>query len=241
MYDPQRINLFAHARNNPLKYIDTNGEDLILANNTAQERGRANIDARLRADERANIQIVGNKVLLKNPKAVDLSQATNAYRGLVEVISNRKITVNYYGLKPGDSEKLRLPATEPTGQIVSEFTYDYVHVRGGLTVSYEYSDGTTVYDSYIPVGDDNTVDGVNGTPVPQPETIVFYHEAIGHYPGTIQFENQVRQDIGVPQLPARSGFDHEGVVVRPPPETLTTTSINPNDTYLIVRPLKKPD
>jgi RHS repeat-associated protein len=245
LYDPQGINLFAQARNNPLKYIDTDGKDLILANNTAQERGRANIDARLRADERANIRIVGNKVVVKNPKAIDLSQATNAYRGLVEVIRNRKVTVNYYGLVPGQSEKLRVPARETTGQVVSEFTYDYVQKRGGLTVSYLYNNGTTTYDSYIPVGDDNTVDGLDGTPVPMPETVVFYHEAIGHSrfdnPGTVQFENLVRQDTGVPQLPARSGFDHEGVIVRSPPETLTTTSINPNDTYLIIRPLRKPN
>jgi hypothetical protein len=161
------------------------------------------------------------------------------------VIRNRKVTVNYYGLVPGQSEKLRVPARETTGQVVSEFTYDYVQKRGGLTVSYLYNNGTTTYDSYIPVGDDNTVDGLDGTPVPMPETVVFYHEAIGHSrfdnPGTVQFENLVRQDTGVPQLPARSGFDHEGVIVRSPPETLTTTSINPNDTYLIIRPLRKPN
>ncbi len=36
--DPQRINLYGYVRNNPLKYKDVNGEDLVLATKDAKEQ-----------------------------------------------------------------------------------------------------------------------------------------------------------------------------------------------------------
>ena len=36
--DPQRINLYAYVRNNPLKYKDSNGEDIVLATKDANEQ-----------------------------------------------------------------------------------------------------------------------------------------------------------------------------------------------------------
>ncbi len=243
LYDPQRINLFVFCRNNPIKYLDPDGQDLVLANNTAMERGRANIDARLRADERANVKIVGNKVLLKDRNAVNLSTATNAYKGLVSVIENPNIIVNYNGLKPGESAKLPFPAEGKTGQKLTEVNCDYVRPRGGWGTVNEFSDGTTQYDVYVPVADDVTADGVGGTRVPMPESIIFYHEAVGHPqfddPGTINFENLVRQDAGVlPQLPVRTGFDHDGIVVRPEPELIPVRPLNLPPLEPVMRPIR---
>ncbi|MGH9930311.1 MAG: hypothetical protein ACREA9_13945 [Pyrinomonadaceae bacterium] len=205
------------------------------------ERGRANIDARLRADERANIRIVGNQVQLIDRNAVDVSKATNAYKGLVGVIENHNLTVNYNGLKPGETVKLLESVTEPTGQILTEVTYDLAHAHAGYGVRYDYSDGTVVYDVFVPVANDMTADGTGGTPVPMPEAISFYHEATGHplfdWDATIDYENRVRQDAGVvPQLPRRTGEDHKGVVVRPEPDLIPVQPVRINETPLPQRP-----
>ena len=240
--DPQRINLYGHTRNNPLKYIDANGEDLFLANTTAVERGRTNIDARLRAEERANIRIQGNQVLLNDPNAVDLSKATNAYQGLVGIIQNHNVTVNYNGLKPGETVKLRESVEAPTGQVISEVSYDLARSHGGYGVRYAYADGTLVYDVFVPVTNDITADGVGGTPVPMPEAIIFYHEVTGHplldWDATIDYENRVRQDTGVvPQFPPRTGADHKGVVVRADPDLIPVEPIVIPNNPLPLRPL----
>jgi RHS repeat-associated protein len=34
LFDPQRINLYVYVRNNPTKFIDTTGEDLVIKANT---------------------------------------------------------------------------------------------------------------------------------------------------------------------------------------------------------------
>jgi RHS repeat-associated protein len=246
--DPARFNMYAYCRNNPMMYIDPDGKDLILANETAKNRARTNIDARLRPEERANIQIVGDRVTVRNNARIKLSTATNAYRGLVEVINNPKVIVNYYGLNPGESIKARAAVTETTGQIVTEVGFAAAHERGAITLYYEYTDGTRIFDVYIPAIDGTPVDGLSGMPVPNPETIVFYHEAIGHSrlddQGTIDFENSVRQDTGViPQLPPRSGYDHTGVVVRSDPDLIPLPEVHdfgPNFGP-VPKPLRKPD
>lgn len=82
LYDPQRTNLYGYCRNSPLKYLDPDGKDLVLANATAQAQARANIDANLRQNERANIRIEGNRVLVNDAKAVNLATASSGYRHL---------------------------------------------------------------------------------------------------------------------------------------------------------------
>src|SRR6185369_4138588 len=121
----------------------SSGEDLLLANQGAHERARANIDARLRPEERKNIDIVGDKVVLKDPAAINVSTSTNAYRGLAAVIQNHNAIVNYYGLKPGDTVQLRLPAATTEGPVLNQLTYQDVHDRGGVTIPY-VTDGSTV-------------------------------------------------------------------------------------------------
>jgi len=41
MIDPQRFNLYTYARNNPLKFVDPNGEDIWFANDTEEGRRAA--------------------------------------------------------------------------------------------------------------------------------------------------------------------------------------------------------
>ena len=53
--DPQRINLYAYVRNNPFKFVDKTGEDLILANRNARATFRQVTTNGLTQAERNNI------------------------------------------------------------------------------------------------------------------------------------------------------------------------------------------
>ena len=249
LMDPQRFNLYGHSRNNPMKYIDVHGEDLIIGNATARERVRANIDARLRPNERANIDISGDKVVVKSKSAVDLTTATNAYKGLYEVIQNPNVTVNYYGLKPGETVALRASSKTREGPIVTEVTYEFVRSQSGLAINSSLDGEKTwpIWDIYITTAADLQVLGTdNVTLVSMPESIIFYHEAAGHARGlseqaTIDYENAVRQDTGVTQLPARSGADHSAQVVVSGPDLIRVEPQPIPNTFLIFRkPKDKP-
>jgi RHS repeat-associated protein len=59
MVDPQRFNLYAYGRNNPLAFIDPNGEDILFVNDTEEGRNKALalIRKNMSATEAANIDI----------------------------------------------------------------------------------------------------------------------------------------------------------------------------------------
>jgi RHS repeat-associated protein len=238
LYDPQRINLYGYCRNNPLKYLDPDGEDLILANDTAKSQARANIDANLRENERANVRINGNRVELVNPTAIDTATASFGYQKLSAIIGGSRV-INYFGLKPGES------ATATAGNIV---TYD--DAQGGLT---QYNNNGA--DVFVPVGNGPSVLGEDNTKfVEFPEDIVFGHETYGHGdcgPGqcAVDAENALRKERG---LELRSGRDHESLqgqrqgnvgstqqnvdVLGTPDVVQTTTSVPA--TTITPRPLK---
>jgi TonB family protein len=50
-----------------------------------------------------NIRIVGNRVQLRNPNAINSASASPAYSHLAEIITNQNLTVKYYGVGRGQS------------------------------------------------------------------------------------------------------------------------------------------
>lgn len=176
-----------------------------MANARAKAQASANINAVLLNErERANITIVGERGLLKDPTAIDLKTASTAYQYLAGIIQS-SVQVRDYGLKPGESETPRGTVKE-FGKEIKSFTYDDVYNNrgGGTTVTYD--DGSKDVD--VTVGGGPPVEGVDTSTIPNPESIVFAHEVYGHGTGgdAVTVENQIRASVG---LPFRSGADHE--------------------------------
>jgi RHS repeat-associated protein len=240
LFDPTSLNLYAYCRNNPLKYLDPDGEDLVLANAGARTRIRQVLAPGLTLAEQRNIRIAGNRVQLRNPTAISSRTASPAYRYLSEIINNRNLSVNYYSVAPGQT------VTTTDGITAS---YQDVFDSGGLTSG---DTGDTVRSVIIPVGDGKLEAGLppgSGNMVSSPEDVVFAHEAYGHAldNDAVQVENEYRRTRN-PALGERSGEDHQhGVTVTANPELLQMpslqiiTEIAPRPTLPVSPPKKLPE
>jgi RHS repeat-associated protein len=86
LFDPQRLNLYAYVRNNPFKFVDTTGEDLILANRNARTTFRQVMMNGLSQAERNNIRVLANgRVVLRNPTAINTQNASYAYQQIAGI------------------------------------------------------------------------------------------------------------------------------------------------------------
>lgn len=238
LYDPQRINLYGYCRNNPLTYLDPDGQDLILANATAHAQIRSNIDANLRASERANVRINGNRVELVNAGEINIATASPGYRHLAAVIESRRV-IKYFGLKEGES------ATATNGDTVT-----YEQARNGRT---QYNaNGADVFVGVGGAADVYVNDGATFDSFP--EDLVFGHEVYGHGQCgrgqcAVDIENELRRERN---LPLRTGQDHQSlrgqrrgnmgstnqkVEVMIAPELIETTLSTPQPVTITPRPL----
>jgi len=197
--DPQRINLYAYCRNNPVQYVDSNGEDFRLANAAARARIRQVVAPGLTKAEQGNLRVAGGKLTLRNPNAINPSTASPGYRNLHEAITNPDLTINYYAVGKGKTVTL----SDQT-----KVTYDDLNKKVGGVTTGEPGDKTR--DIAVPVGGGPDVAGTTpGVKVPFPEDTVFQHE-LGHGLGkdAVALENEYRESRN-PPLEPRSGDDHE--------------------------------
>ena len=88
MLDPQRFNLYAYARNNPLNYTDPSGQDINFVNDTDEGRKKAlaKIAKNLTAKEATNIGMRQKKdgsyeAFVIDKKAIG-KDASNGYKQL---------------------------------------------------------------------------------------------------------------------------------------------------------------
>jgi RHS repeat-associated protein len=101
MLDPQRFNLYNYSRGNPLEYVDPDGKDINLVNDTQQgrEQALATITKNMTEQEAANIDVRQNKdgkweVYVKDPNAISAGDASVGYKGITGVISDHSIVAN---------------------------------------------------------------------------------------------------------------------------------------------------
>lgn len=239
LVDPQRLNLYVYVRNSPYKFVDTTGEDLILANAVARTTFRQVTTNGLTRAERNNIRVLTNgRVVLRNPSAVNVQNASYAYQQIAGIVSNRNLTINVYSVAQGQ-----------TAQGVS---YQDAYNSAGVTLG---SPGDATRDVVIPVGGGVPAcanpPGSCGNPlgsgntVATTEDIIFAHEVFGHANGNdgddaITAENNYRRSRN-PAIGERSGEDHryEVQVSAPAGQPITTTPAQ-LPTTIIPRPLPTP-
>lgn len=224
----QRTELHVYVRNSPYKFVDTTGEDLILANSNARTTFRQVTTNGLTQAERNNIRVrADGRVVLRNPGAVNVQNASYAYQQIAGIVSNRNLTINVYSVAQG--------------QTAQGASYQDVYNTAGFTSG---GQGDAVRNVVIPVGGGVQVTGNppgSGHMVPTTEDSIFAHEVFGHANGNeaITAENNYRRSCD-PALGERSGEDHQSnVEVTVPAEIITTTPAQ-NQTTIMPRPIPTP-
>ncbi len=222
--DPQRLNLYNYGRNNPWSYLDVDGEDISLVNDTDDGRRAAlgEVTQHVTAAEAANIQVTQDKngawqAQVKDAGAVSMKDASTAYKGVVGVINDHSINVNV-GLIGGG-----LTATFPgMGQISSTSQFaETDNIPGSRDVNVMVTQGS------LPQGVEVlTPYGVmRGS---EPDSVALYHELVGetlkYRAGhtslqmnpeldsrtVIKIENELRRSAG---MYPRTGSDHGAPVI----------------------------
>ena len=238
MLDPQRFNLYLYGRNNPLKFIDADGRDVHLANDSEEYRLKAfhSITKNLTAQEQRNIGYRKNaggkyELYVKNPGKIDKEKAFEGYQQLSDRIANDSLQLNVTLVPIGGS------VSDPDGNILSHSVLAGAGGSGGVTY---YQPGTGLADIFVAEGGKPT--GVAGLTasgrdvgIAFPEYIITAHELFGETikltPGNtylqqdvvadsvsaVELENKIRSFHGLPQ---RSGKDHANY---PTVQTVTVT------------------
>jgi RHS repeat-associated protein len=239
LFDPQRINRYGYARQNPLLFLDPDGEDLVPTNPASATQLRTDLDKVLTKAEAANITVkAGQNVGIINPAAI--TNPSPAYERLLLAI------------KPGVIREYNAVAANSVQTLKDGST---INISAGMIV---YTTPTLI-EIFVPTTDGPQVWGADGiTPVDLPREIVTAHEALGHATcGTglcaVDIENKIRVFLG---LPERSGSEHDrnpGEAQRPgqqiPPTQVTITGGStdliptpgpPPPTFIVPKPPRKP-
>jgi RHS repeat-associated protein len=222
--DPQRFNLYGYARSSPMSYVDVNGQDIDLVNDT--DKGRAEALAKLTQGmskaEAENIGVKSDKngkwhVVVKDKSAISAKGASVAYKGVAGVIGDHSITVSL-GLVGGG-----LTATFPgIGQVSSISRYDVtLGTPGDRNVSAIITSGDVPGCCKVltPYGE------MMGS---EPDFVAMYHEVVGetleyraghadlvadpilNSNTVIKIENELRRSLG---MYPRTGSDHGEPVI----------------------------
>lgn len=223
MLDPQMFNLYAYARNNPLKYVDPDGRDLYLVNDDEEGRKRAlaQVTQHLTGKERANVGVRrtgdgGYQVYLKDAQAIGGKDASAGYGRLSGLINDSSRDFRFAYLTPGHG------ATEMTGKAInvgalSDWGGGATINRGGRAVD------VFVQQSTSPQWTTSTMGG-HPSLAPTPDYMIAGHELFGetfqYLRGNsryqennnhvndrmiIKIDNELRDFI---PLPHRDGRDH---------------------------------
>ena len=220
--DPQRWNRYAYGRNNPLSYVDPDGRDIFLANQTGSGRQKAlhTITANLTVSEQKNVHYARMsdgryKLQLRDNNAITPAAASPAYRYLQNRINDHSLGISYTLVKVGLETGQTTIHTDRSGA-----------ATGRIDVVVPEDGGRGVM-ARTPSGREVAVD--------QPAHILAAHELLGETEGVVPgaiygpagrdawgpvaigIENEIRQWHG---LPERTGSDHAGflsetITVRP--------------------------
>jgi RHS repeat-associated protein len=243
MLDPQQFNLYAYVRNNPLKFVDPDGKDIFLVNDTMEGRRKASlsITRNLTPTEQRNVGYRRNadgkhEMYIKDPGKIDLNKASQGYKDLVDRVGNHDLKLNFTFIEKGKSATIEINGVPTT---VSHKALSGANGSDAGGFVSPQSDGSfavvSVEGGYVPGVKGLTQSG-RDTMIAQPDYILTAHELFAETykytpAGTkeglqnnviddsnkvIEIENKYRDFHG---LPRRSGKDHgyikEEITVRP--------------------------
>jgi RHS repeat-associated protein len=200
--DPQQINLYVYVRNNPFKFVDVSGKDLIPADAKSANQLMDDFARRLSKSELANLKIVaGQNITIINPA---FQSNSTAYQQIVKAITANKQII-YHSIPPNSSVTIN--------RHVGQQTYPWSELQPGATIPIDTNDLSTakVIHIYVPEsGGIYRVDGY-GQLVDMPRDMVTIHEIAhgncGDGQCAVDIENQIRAEQ-TPPMPLRSGTDH---------------------------------
>jgi RHS repeat-associated protein len=241
MLDPQRFNLYAYVRNNPLKFNDPKGEDVNLANDTEEGRRKALLNATttLKDSEKKNIGYRLNdktgkyELFVKDAGKINMNKASAGYKYLTQRIGDSSVKIDYTLLGKGQS------VVASDGETYSQ--KGLANGAGGVTIGDASGNiQVIVAEGGVPNGVKGLTKSGNDVQIAFPDYLVTAHELFGetlkYTPGNqglqaqdantrasdsravIGIENEIRDSLGVPR---RSGKDHDGtfeteVIIRIP-------------------------
>jgi hypothetical protein len=137
--DPQRFNLYAYTRNNPLKWVDPNGEKIYLRGDTAWLQSNVLYGmAGTQEDFDKYFEIKDGQVLLK--EGVDTSKANEGIRELAGLVGDSENYLYFAGTDSKELGNLFQGATDAKGKatavgktIANEFAAADGRTTGGGT------------------------------------------------------------------------------------------------------------
>jgi RHS repeat-associated protein len=189
LIDPQRLNLYVYARCNPLKYVDPNGADIMLAKDLNQK-----------GHEKDRKYVVDNLARL---------YMTEKGRAYLERADKSQFNIE---IGKGKLERHMIGGEKPGTTTIGGSE----HVTGGLTTAKTATDpgtGTTTLMASGPaiVKEQNfppitvTIDKDNAADMGKDPASVFAHEIGGHVAGILNFAERPSADN-----PANPSFDLTG-------------------------------
>jgi len=235
MVDPQRFNLYVYARNNPLRFVDLDGRDVYLANDSEEYRRKTlyALTRNMTTAEQKNIGYRQNKagkyeMYVKDPSKINMDEASEGYRQLAGRIGNHDLHENVSMVPAGGQVQA------PDG-LLAHSTLIAPGGSGGITY---YTPGQGNADVFfaeggLPGGVAGLTQSGKDVGIAMPEDVLAAHEALAEtlklMPNykwlqnnplqdsieVINMENLIRDFHG---LPHRSGKGHH-----PPVTTITVT------------------
>lgn len=135
MRNPQMLNLYAYTINNPLRYTDPDGKDVLPDNDTKNGRRKAllSITKNLTVVEQRNIGVRKNadgkqELYVKDPIKVNMDKASEGYKQLTNRIGNHDLKIGFTLIEKGGQATSNI-----LGQSISQ--QDLSTGAGRVTVS----------------------------------------------------------------------------------------------------------
>jgi RHS repeat-associated protein len=198
--NPQTLNLYTYVQNSPLRYTDADGHVVTLGENA--DTAKTDLLKNVSDKERGLFTTTTDKKTGVTTLSIDSKAAadfkgdhTKGFTALSgEIASDKTINVNVAAT---------VTINGKTHDISKEF-------GGGVT----FTDAKGVVQAYAsPDGNPTALHGLDGKSlVPDPESIIMGHEALGHGPGqmgldggdhsqhhAVEVENQLRREQGIPE------------------------------------------